>query len=300
MSGSGRTDVDHRARLDLKDKTSERNELKATAQVWRVSDPTSLPRLGMAATLSPILYGKAQVSDRYLVTRRLELEPGYKFEGAQVYEPGRPPGLVHSPYLDDWYHLSERTAVGLDYRFQYFSFGPEADHANAGFAAYRYRVTRELTLTARAGPVFWKRNVSGEAGTIPAANVALERQAGPWDLATEVGHDLVGASGFTAVLWADYAALTSTYRFSGSLRRWRVFGAAAYFRNGYADRGWRLGPMDDTSQGYAVDGGIEWRPNPTFAFQGTADRISQLGGNIYGGGQVVRDIVAVRLVVTAL
>jgi hypothetical protein len=128
----------------------------------------------------------------------------------------------------------------------------------------------------------------------------VEHGLGPLEVALEAGHDLVGASGFSSVLWADFATLTVSYRFFAAWRGVRVFGAASYFRNGHADQAWVPGPIAGTAQGYAGEVGVEWKLNTVFALQGTADRIEQLGGAVYGGGDLARDIIAVRLVIKAM
>jgi hypothetical protein len=299
---SGQTDVDHRARLDIKDKTSERNTVSVDGQLWRVTDPTSLPRIGVAVEPWPILYGTATLTDAYWLTRRLQLETGYHFEGAQVYQPDRPAAFLNQPHATLWYSLDERTSVGAEYRFQEFQFGGEVDHANSPAAAFKYRLTRETTFEAKAGPVFWAENNTGQTGLIPRGMVDLERTAGPLETAIEAGHDLVGASGFTAVLWADFASAVISYKLWGPLHRLRLFGGAAYFRNGYATNAapWELGPVAGSAQGYSAYGGAEWRVNPMFAVQGAANRIAQIGGAVNGEADMTRDIVAFRLVITPL
>src|SRR5260370_22683522 len=77
----------------------------------------------------------------------------------------------------------------------------------------------------------------------------------------DMGHAIVGARGFTNVRWGDYGSLALSYKIS---EPFRIFGAAAYFRNGFApNRDWTAfnfgTPHSGTAQGYRVGGGLEWR-----------------------------------------
>src|SRR5690242_17130011 len=45
--GSGTTSLDHRGGLELHEEPSRRSRIELSLHVWRVSDPSSLPRLGM-------------------------------------------------------------------------------------------------------------------------------------------------------------------------------------------------------------------------------------------------------------
>src|SRR5260370_41721494 len=77
----------------------------------------------------------------------------------------------------------------------------------------------------------------------------------------DMGHAIVGARGFTNVRWGDYGSLALSYKIS---EPFRIFGAAAYFRNGFApNRDWTAfnfgTPHSGTAQGYSVGAGLEWR-----------------------------------------
>ncbi len=298
--GSGTTGLDHRGEVESEQKVSRTFTLKERVQVWRVSDPTSLPRLGLARTLSPILYGKASLSATKDFTARLEGTLGYRFEGAQVYEPGALPGFTHAPYAQTWYHVTRRTDLGMEYRYQLFTYGPERSNAHGAFASYRYRLTRQATFTAQAGPVFYLGD-DGRQGLLPKATLELTREGPQLDVALVAGQDLVGASGFTSSVWADFASLAATFRFT---ERVRTFAAASYYRNGRAPNAGAL-PWPNTgglatTQGYAFGGGVEWRVVKQAVVQGTFDRISQLGAVDAAGLGLVRNIAAVRLVVEPL
>jgi len=86
-SADGSTGLDHRAMIDFRDELSHRFALDSKLEVWRVSDPTSLPRGGLARTLSPILYGSGELAGSERLTRRTTLRVGYRFEGVKIYDP---------------------------------------------------------------------------------------------------------------------------------------------------------------------------------------------------------------------
>ncbi len=301
--GSGTTGLDHRGGLDVKKLLTRTLELDAKAQVWRVSDPTSLPRLGLARTYAPILYGKASLAAKKDLSERWQGTLGYRFEGAQVYEADRLPGFAHAPYAQTWFKASRRTELGLEYRYQLFTYGPERSNAHGAFAGYRYQLTRQTTFTAQAGPVFYVAD-DGTQGLLPRVSLELGHEAGRLELGAALGHDLVGASGFTSAVWADFASLVAGYHFSQALR---AFGAASYYRNGKApNTGVIPGQVDavtglpTTTQGYALGLGLEWRFLRQASLQGSFDRIAQVGAVDAAGLALTRNIAAVRLIVEAL
>jgi hypothetical protein len=107
-----------------------------------------------------------------------------------------------------------------------------------------------------------------------------------------VGHDLVGASGFTAALWADYLSITASYHFA---KNWRLFAIGNLFRNGPApDKGYNFTftLVPGVSQGYALETGLEWEWARNWALQATYYRIVQVGA--------AGDLGLIRMVVTAL
>lgn len=296
--GSGNVTLDHRGGVDLSHALSRRLKLDFTGRIFRVTDPTSLPRDGLARSLSPILYGRARLGVSGRATRRLDVRATYAFEGAKVFEAGREAGFVHTPSVEAWYRSTRRLTLGLEYRYQGFVFGDTFEHAHGAFAGLRYRLTRPTTLTVRGGPVFYQP-AEGELGVLPRVTVELAREGELFDVGFMLGHDLVGASGFTNTLWADYASLVFSRRFNA---RWSVYGAGSFFRNGRAP-GQGAFSLKDTlyvSQGYAVGGGVEYRLNRYLTLQGAADRIAQVGAEDEAAGvDLARNVFAVRLVISA-
>src|SRR5260370_33752780 len=75
--GSHTTDLDHRAAYTFDKKFSRTFELDSHLNFWRVSDPTALPRLGMARALAPIMDARAEISAHIALSERLVLHPEY-------------------------------------------------------------------------------------------------------------------------------------------------------------------------------------------------------------------------------
>jgi hypothetical protein len=297
--GSGTFSLDHRGQLSLEKALSRRLTFEGDAQIWRVSDPTSLPRVGVARSLSPILYGRTAARARLLVTERWDASVGYRLEAARIYDGSNQPfSMVHAPYLESWYGLNARHALGAELRFQYFRFGDETAMAPGASLAYRLRLTRTTTFTARGGAIRYQSVSDAGEGVIPRVALELSREGESLDLAFVMGHDLVGASGFSSTLWAEYASAMAMWRVMG---RFQVFGAASYFRNGLPPN---QGVLDfrpgspGTSQGYALGGGVSWQLHRSLELKGGVDRIAQVGGPELG--DLARNIASVRLTYTAL
>ena len=296
--GSGTASLEHRGGLDLGYTLSRRIQLDFTSRVYRVSDPTSLPREGVARTLAPTLYGQGRLSVTGQASRRWDLRASYGFEGAKVYEDGSQPGFVHTPSLESWYRSTRRLSLGLEYRFQGFTYGDEFSQAHGAFAGLRYRLTRPTTLTVRGGPVHYT-SPEGEAGWLPRVLAVLDREGELFDLGLAVGHDLVGASGFEHALWADFASLMLARRVNDRLS---FNGAASYFRNGRApnEGAFALYESPYVSQGYAVEGGVEYRLTRYVSLNGIANRIAQVGaGDEAAGVNLARNVLAIRLMISA-
>lgn len=294
---SGFTEVDHRAQLANKFHFSEISAVDFDVRFWRVTDPTSLPRMGMPRVRDPIRYGTAQLGGVTQFSRRLSGRVQYRFEGAQIETAGASVGAVHTPSAEAWYKLSPRNDAGVEYRFQYFTYGAEQSLANGAFLAYRFRFDEQTQFQVRGGPILFQR--FGEPASWTGRGMAeLTRQIEMLELGVSAGHDLVGASGFLPAVWADYATLTFGYRF---LRPMRIYGAASYFRNGRAPHeNFMTFVGTSTSEGYAFGGGLEWTAANPLVFQMSFDRIAQVGAATAGPGvDFTRNIAAVRMVLTA-
>ncbi len=300
--GSGVAGVDHRGAIELKKAVSRTTRFEARLKIWRVSDPTSSPRLGLAREIAPILFSTGELVGAVRLSPRALVRAGYLFEGVKVYEADRSaPAFLNSPYLEVWYRTTPRSEVGAEYRFQYFSLGNSSADSNGVATAYRYHFTRQMKLTAKAGPTWFHDHTDpSHSGWVPRANLELMRQVEHFEAALVLGHDLTGATGFTSALWADYAALTGAYKV---LKELSVFGAASYFRNGRAPNDgigtFNYQAVNGAAQGYAAGGGVEWRVAQHVALQGALNRIAQVAGPA-GGVDLSRNLAAVRVVITAL
>jgi hypothetical protein len=283
--------LDHRAAFTWSRTQSRRTKSNAEVRLYRVSDPTSLPRVGMARTLSPVLYGKATGALTQQVSERWSLRPSILAEGAQVYEPGRPPGGLLAPSLEAWWRASRRDALGTEVRWQAFAYGAQTSQAPGVFAGYRRDLSRDLSLTVKAGPSFFS-SARGESRVVPRLTAELAQERETVNVGLVAGNDLVGASGFTDALWAQFASAFGNWH---PVRPLRLYGVASVYRNGpalaplFAD----LPPSAGVGTGYAVETGVDWSWTRHANVQGAFTRIAQVG---VGTTELSRNIVAVRLV----
>ncbi|HYO51681.1 hypothetical protein [Archangium sp.] len=295
--GSGRVSLDHRGGLSVRKLLSRRLRVEVSGSIYRVTDPASLPRDSVGRSAEPVLYGQSRVYLSGRLSRRVDVGIGYGFEGVKVLEVGRVPGLVHTPFVEAWLRATRRLSLGVEYRYQGFLFGESFEQAHGVFGALRYRLSRQTTFTARGGPVAFDGK-DGTRGVIPRVKLELLHEAGPFDLGFVAGHDLVGASGFTNVLWADYAGLVFNRHFN---HRVSLYGAASFFRNGRApgEGAFTWDGSARVSQGYVLGAGLEFKINRYLSIQGTVDRIAQVGMDEAAEGvNLTRNVAAVRLHMT--
>lgn len=293
--GSGNMSLDHRGELELHKQLSRRSRIELTLRAWRVSDPSSLPRLGMARTLSPVLYGRGDLSGSLRLSARWTGKLGYRFEGVRIFDERASLGLVHAPFVEAWHATTRRLELGLGYRLQRFVFEGEPAGSHAAFVLGRYRLSRLMTLTFRGGPVQFED--PGGGGLLPAIDVGLEYRWERLQLALAAGHDLAGASGLSAALWADYGSVVMTWR---PLARLELMAAASYFRNGPAPAvGFNPFGEGAPAVGYALGGGAEWRLSRSISARLSLERVAQFGGAGGGPPPLARNIVSARVLVTA-
>lgn len=295
--GSGRVTLDHRAGLEARYLLTRRLTVDVSGRFFRVTDPTSLPREGVARSSAPTLYGQGRLMLTGRVTSRLDARVSYGFEGAHVDMAGLEPSYVHTPSAELLFRSTRRLTLGLEYRYQGFILGEQYSDAHGAFGSLRYRLSRVTTLSVRGGPVFFRQEPAvGGSGALPRVALELMRDGEHTDWGFAIGHDLVGASGFTNAVWADYASLMGTRQLS---RRLSVFGAASYFRNGRPPgRDFFLVTGARLAQGYAVGAGVEYRWNRRLSMQGALDRVAQVGAE-ESGTDLTRNILAVRLIYSA-
>ncbi len=297
--GSGRLTMDHRGGLSVRKLLSRRLRVEVSGSLYRVTDPTSLPRESVARAAQPVLYGQTRVYVVGRASQRVDVGAGYAMEGVKVLEGDLATGFVHTPFVEAWLRTTRRLSLGAEYRYQAFLYGDELDQAHGVAAALRYRLTRQMTFTGRAGPVSYVGS-DGTRGLLPRVKLELLHEAGErFDMGFIAGHDLVGASGFTNALWADYAGLVFNHHFN---QRLSVYGAGSFFRNGRApDEGaFTLRGGERMAQGYALGAGVQFKVNKYVSVQGAVDRIAQVGaGGAAAGFGLTRNVAAVRLHMTA-
>jgi hypothetical protein len=294
--------LDHRAALELHADTSHTSHIDGLAQFWDTSDPLSLPRQGLGSPLARTIYGRAGLGWREKFAPRWSLLLSYRFEGAKVYEPAHPPGFLNSPAVEVDYRLTRRADVGAEYRFQLFNFGSDNATAHSPGLVYRYRLSRTMTFRGSAGAAFYRERANPQKnGVVPRFELSvLQQVTRRLDWILTVGHDLVGASGFSTAVWADYGSGTASYQL---LEKLRIFAVASFFRNGpmpnvgvFPLLSWG---HDGVAAGYGLGGGVEWRFNRYVAAQAAYDRIDQVGGLNVAQPPIVRNVVAVRLIMDA-
>ncbi|HEX8438674.1 hypothetical protein [Archangium sp.] len=292
--GSGRLTMDHRGGLSVRKLLSRRLRVEVSGSLYRVTDPTSLPRESVARAAQPVLYGQTRVYVSGRASRRVDVGAGYGMEGVKMLEGEHATGFVHTPFVEGWLRATRRLSLGAEYRYQAFLFGDELDQAHGVVAALRYRLTRQMTFTGRAGPVSYV-GADGTRGLLPRVKLEVLHEAGRFDMGFVAGHDLVGASGFTNALWADYAGLVFNQHFT---HRLSMYGAASFFRNGRApnEGAFTLGGAERVAQGYALGAGLEFKVNEYMSVQGAVDRIAQVGaGGAAADVGLTRNVAAVRL-----
>jgi opacity protein-like surface antigen len=299
--GSGNLSLDHRGGVSVRKLLSRRLRVEVSGGLYRVTDPTSLPRESVARAAQPVLYGQARVYASGRVSRRVDVGAGYAMEGVRVLEGDNAAGFVHNPYAEGWFRASRRLSLGVEYRYQAFLYGEELDQAHGVGGALRYRMTRQATATLRAGPVSYLGS-DGTRGLLPRVKLeVLHEIPGRFDLGFVAGHDLVGASGFSNSLWADYAGLVVNHHFNSRLS---MYGGGSFFRNGRAPNegafSWDGGGAR-VAQGYALGAGVQFKVNEYLSVQGAVDRIAQVGMDEAAVDAVglTRNVAAVRLHMTA-
>lgn len=297
--GSGRTSIDHRFSLDAAQRVGPRVSLRSEARVWYVSDPTSLPRMGMARSLVPVLYGVGNLSAGWSASRRWLLRAEYRFEGARIEEPGRTPGLMHQPSLEARYRLTPRTDLGVNYRAQSFHFEGRQARSHGPAAVFRHRFSRLITGTAVGGASYYLPDDGGPGGWSPRLTLALDGTSERWIWGLAAGHDLVGASGFSTALWADFVAASVGWNLT---RHLQLRGVGNLFRNGPAPAEGIFSLAGEeggvVSQGYGVGLTADWKVAERWALQLQVTRIGQVGTVGTAAPELTRNIAAVRAVFT--
>ena len=301
-SNSGDVKLDYRGALELHTALSRTAHIDTVARFWDTSDPLALPRQGLARTLARTYYGVATFGWRQEFAPRWSFLVGYRFEGAKVEEPDHPPGFLNSPTLEVDYRLTRRADLGVEYRLQLFKFGDNNAIANSPGLVWKYRVSRSANIKVSAGAAFYREHLDpSKDGVVPRFEIDVAQKITKRvDWVFAVGHDLVGASGFSTAVWADYASATLSWQV---LEKLRLFGYGSFFRNGPMPNigvfPLKVDQEKGVAAGYGLGGGAEWRFNRYVAIQASYDRIDQVGSVDPAQTSLTRNIVAARLTVDA-
>jgi hypothetical protein len=301
-SSSGQVQLDHRAAIELHTDASRTAHVDAVGRFWDTSDPLSLPRQGLARTLARTMYGIGQLGWRQEFAPRWSFLLGYRFEGAKVEEPDHPPGFLNAPSIEVDYRLTRRADLGAEYRLQLFKFGDNNAIAHSPGLVWKYRLSRSASIKVSAGAAFYREHLDpSKNGIVPRFEIDVAQRITKrleWIFA--VGHDLVGASGFSTAVWADYSSLTLSWQV---LQKLRLFGYGSFFRNGPMPNigvfPLKVDQEKGVAAGYGLGAGAEWRFNRHVAIQASYDRIDQVGSVDPVQTSLTRNIVAGRLTVDA-
>jgi hypothetical protein len=301
-SSGGQVQLDYRASFELHSQVSRTAHIDGIAKFWDTSDPLALPRQGLARTLARTYYGIATFGWRQEFAPRWSFLLGYRFEGAKVEEVDHPPGFLNSPSIEVDYRLTRRADLGVEYRLQLFKFGDNNGIAHSPGLIWKYRLSRSANIKVSVGAAFYSEHLDpSKNGVVPRFEIDVGQQITKrlsWLFA--VGHDLVGASGFSTAVWADYSSLTLSWQV---LEKLRLFGYGSFFRNGPMPNigvfPLKVDQEKGVAAGYGVGAGAEWRFNRYVAIQASYDRIDQVGSVDPAQTSLTRNIVAARLTVDA-
>jgi len=301
-SSSGQVDLDYRAAFELHTELSRTAHVDTVARFWDTSDPLSLPRQGLARTLARTFYGVATFGWRQEFAPRWSFLLGYRFEGAKVDEADHPPGFLNSPSIEVDYRLTRRADFGVEYRLQLFKFGDNNAIAHSPGLVWKYRISRSASIKVTGGAAFYREHLDpSKDGVVPRFEIDVAQKITKrLDWVFAVGHDLVGASGFSTAVWADYSSLTLSWQL---LEKLRLFGYGSFFRNGPMPNigvfPLKVDQEKGVAAGYGLGAGAEWRFNRNVAIQASYDRIDQVGSVDPAQTSLTRNIVAARLTVDA-
>lgn len=265
---AGNVSVDHRGRLSYKDAPLERLKLHADGSIYRVEDSTTLPRFGVARTLSAALWLQGQAGLEILLSPRDTAALAYSAEATRLYAGGLPLSTVQSLSPELKRRVTPRLELGLRYRAQLFTAGALGSaHAHALSGALRYVIARHMFLAADAGPALF---FAGGAGgkVVPRFGAQLGYEARGLEVGILGGRDFVGAAGYAAAIWADTVQAAAAWKVN---RAWSLDAGAGLYRNGLAPSG----PSD--AKGWGAGVGVEWRFARGFFAGASYNRISQIG-----------------------
>lgn len=281
-------EVDHRAQLKFDDQVSKKLKLRADAELWKVGDPTSLPRLGIAAVPVPILYSTAGAGFTWQVAQRWFLLVDDKQEFAKIYEHNLPYSVTQTPSAGFQYALTARDRFSATYRYQAFLAWPAVTgQTHAGIFGLNHQFSHTWHGYVKGGPLaYLDDRHGGAASVVPVGEAGLGWSGEYSEVDLVGGHDLVGSAGYADAVWTDYAQLGWAYHPTKPLTLYLGAGA---FRNGIA-------PAQDANiWGYDFGGGLGYAFNPAWAAALNVQRLSQTANEQQDLVALDRNIFGVRL-----
>ncbi|MBS2028818.1 MAG: hypothetical protein JST54_13030 [Deltaproteobacteria bacterium] len=283
-------ELDHRAAFDIKDQLTHRLAVRGDVEAWRVQDPTSLPRLGLAAIPVPIFYSTGGAGLTYQLSPRSSVLLDDRQEVAKIDQAGLPLSLTQAPSASYQYKLGARGTVGVTYRYQAFIAVPDVvGQTHTGLLTWDHQLSEKWHAYAKGGPLAWVDGTQrGATSVVPVGEAGITWAGELSEIDLIGGHDLLGSAGYAAAVWADYAELAVAWHPWRKLNLWLGSGA---FRNGLAPDG------PTTVQGYSIGGGLGWAFTREISGHLQAQRIQQQDINT-GAAQLVnvdRNIFGVQL-----
>lgn len=290
------TAVDHRAAVKFSDQATRRLALHGDLGLWRVQDPTSLPRVGVANVKVPIFYSTAGFGVAYRLSPRWTLALDDKQEAAKIDANNLPFSLTQTPSAGLKYQLGHNDELSGTYRYQAFLAMPSlVAQTHAAIFGVAHRFSHAWTGYARGGPLAFVKGSAGKRiggdAVVAMGEGGLVHNGRYSELDLVLGHDLVGSVGYATAVWADYAQAEFAIH---PRQKLKLFVGAGAFRNGAApDQA-----VDIT--GYTLGGGGSYALTRELEVALAGQRLQQ-SAQYDAAAQAVqlnRNIVGVRLTYT--
>lgn len=281
-------EVDHRGQLKLDARPTDKLTVRADAQLWRVQDPTSLPRLGIAAVPVPILYSTASAGLTWQVAQRWYLDVDDKQEFAKIYAHNLPFSVTQTPSAGFQYALSARDRFTGTYRYQAFLAWPSlTGQTHAALFGLNHQFTHTWHGYLRGGPLAYVNDrQGGGTAVVPVGEGGIGWSGEYSEVDLVGGHDLVGSAGYAAAVWTDYVQLGWAYHPTKPLTLYLGAGA---FRNGIAPA------QASNIEGYSLGGGAAYAFNREWQLALNLQRLQQSANEQQDLIQLNRNIAGVRL-----
>lgn len=180
--------VNHRGRVLLDSRLTDRTELKLDGRIWYAADSIGLAQLGYVNPAGDTLIWRGDAKLSWRSTPRTTLAATLFERAATIQGDGV---ALHAPGAEVAWRLDERTDLGASYRYDAFqSIGavPDQGTAHEALAFARWRWTRRLRLEGEAGPGFWQ----GPRGStvVPVAALTLLASDRPGDVRITARHGI--------------------------------------------------------------------------------------------------------------